>query len=483
MNARAFSLAWCRVWSGLGVVPGWGGVFVGVFGRRGAGKSVVGGGGGSWLECWAGGARAGFDEVEFVDGYAVLRWETDRGGFGLAYALSDGNGSVQAAVRALRARHRERTATRYACVVVAMAASQVSDPEVPRLVACDLGEGAGQYETTWARLAAVLGQPAPYWFAALRDRDAIGAWRPAAAPAVVPACHVTNPVSALAELAAGEPDGSPAAEVCLHLAREIRTRDHGVVTRHIAELAENAAFGGDGAYVVLGAVPAELRRPEPDEPSEMVRRAGWLSITERRDVLAHRVADLAQRWDGGQDWHTGGAVVVDPTTCAIAREWEQRLVPAGRGQAPTVLEKYLLDNAHDASDALLLDPVTGVPALRRDAGTEREDIFTLCLQRLPTRSPLAALIVSGETSWIRTEDGTLWFAPAREGWGVSWGYSGTGCHTLAQLLGVLLDDISAPAVEPGAEEPESGLFDLLRTTDRAGATTYTRERLEAARAS
>ncbi|TLQ39174.1 hypothetical protein [Streptomyces marianii] len=452
-----------------------------LFSRRAPERSATSSEGGVWLERWSGGRRAEFDEVEFVDDYAVLRWETDRGGFGLAHALHDGNGQVHAAIRALRRRHRERTEARYACVAVAMAATQVSDPYVPKLIACDLQEGADQYETTWARLAMVLGQRAPYWFATLRDRDAIAAWRPGTPPAVVPACHVTNPVGALAELAAGEPDGSPAAELCLHLAREIRARDHDAVTRHVAELLENAADGGDGAHLALGAVPAELRHPEPAAPPEMVRRAGWLSITERRDVLAHRVAGLAQRWDGGQDWHTGGAVVVDPTACPVAREWEQRLVPADRGQAPTVLEKHLLDNAHDESDILLLDPVTGIPALRRAPGTDREDLFTLCLQRLPTSSPLAALILSGETSWVRTEDGTLWFAPAREGWGVSWGYSGTGCHTLAQLAGVLLDDISAPAMKAGAHEPESSLFELLRTTPQSGVTTYTRAQLETSR--
>ncbi|MFI0263940.1 hypothetical protein ACH4OW_33550 [Streptomyces sp. NPDC017056] len=52
-------------------------------------------------------------------------------------------------------------------------------------------------------------------------------------------------------------------------------------------------------------MPASLSRSAPQEPAEVVRLAGWLSVTERRDVLAHRVADFAQRWDGGQDWHGG----------------------------------------------------------------------------------------------------------------------------------------------------------------------------------
>ncbi|WEP01056.1 hypothetical protein A6P39_044330 (plasmid) [Streptomyces sp. FXJ1.172] len=129
------------------------------------------------------------------------------------------------------------------------------------------------------------------------------------------------------------------------LAREVRWRGHASTTRNIAELGENAAEGGDGAHLVLGAVPAPLTRPDPQEPTEMVRRAGWLAITERRDILAHRVATFAQRWDGGQDWHTGAVTSVHPETCATAHEWAQRLIPASDDQPPTVLEKVLLGAA------------------------------------------------------------------------------------------------------------------------------------------
>lgn len=438
--------------------------------------------GGRWLEQPVARGEVWFDGAEFVGNYAVLRWETSRGGVGLVHSLIDGNASAFVAADALQDRYGERLGHRYACVVVAQAGTQVVDHEVPMLIAYDIGADE-TYETKWARLATVLGQPAPYWFPALRDRDAIAAWRPGAPPAVVPACHVVNPTAALTELAADEPDGSPAAALCLYLAREVRRRDHESTSSNIADLHENQAKGGDGAHLVLGAVPADPLRTRAEELPETVRRGGWLAITERRDVLAHRVANFAQRWDGGHDWHTGAPVSVNPDSCATAREWAERLIPADQGQAPTVLEKELLDNTREGQTNILLhDPITGVPAVHRAVGTHNEDIFTFALQRLPTTSPLAALTVSGDTTWIRTQDGTLWFAPERTGWGVSWGYSGTGCHNLAQLLHVLLEDISTPPVTPGSPKPPHGLFDLLRTTPKDGSTTYTRAQLLAARA-
>ncbi|MFE7045460.1 hypothetical protein ACFU9X_40450 [Streptomyces atratus] len=47
------------------------------------------------------GGKAEFDESEFVDGYAVLRWESAVGGIGVAYSLRDGNTSPRAVIDAL----------------------------------------------------------------------------------------------------------------------------------------------------------------------------------------------------------------------------------------------------------------------------------------------------------------------------------------------------------------------------------------------
>lgn len=209
-----------------------------------------------------------FDGAKFVGGYAVLRWDTGLGGIALVHSLTGGNADCEAVVRALRECHGERLAARYACVAVAQTGTQVTQPYVPRLLAWDLDASGGQYETTWAELAAVLGQPAPYWYHAVRDRDTIAAWRPGAPPTVVPAHDIATPVTALVELAADEPDGSPAAELCCYLAREVRRRVHASTSRQIAELRKNAADGGDGAHLVLGAGP---RPADPSRPARVGR--------------------------------------------------------------------------------------------------------------------------------------------------------------------------------------------------------------------
>ncbi|MEU2793983.1 hypothetical protein [Streptomyces sp. NPDC007100] len=198
---------------------------------------------GTWLQRATSAGDAIFHGAEFVDGYAVLRWHTDRGGVALVHSLIDGNATPAVVVRALRRRHGERLGDRYACVLVAQTGTQVIQPYVPKLLAHDV-DGPGQhYETTWAQLATVLGQSAPYWFHQLRDRDAIAAWRPGAPPAVVPAHDIVTPITVLVELAADEPDGSPAAELCWYLAREVRHRGYTSVTCNITELRKNAAEG------------------------------------------------------------------------------------------------------------------------------------------------------------------------------------------------------------------------------------------------
>ncbi|MER6059465.1 hypothetical protein [Streptomyces albidoflavus] len=432
----------------------------------------------TWLSRAKTSVPASFLHTEFLGTFAVQTWETDSGNLALIHPLTATSGTTTA-YRALRQHHGESLASQYACLVIPQIRTQVIHPYTPSLLARDTTAHTEEYETSWQQLALVLGQPAPYWFHQLRDRDALSGWHPGAPPALVPAADIATPVAALTELAADEPTGSPAAAVCWYLARDVRRRGHRGVSHNIDELRKEASAGGDAAHLVLGAVPAPLQRPDPEEPSEMVRRAGWLTITERRDVLAHRVADFAQSWNAGADWHTGAVTELDPDTCSTAREWAARLTHTPRDQPPTVLEKLLLDNGNDPErDVLLHDPVTGTPVLHREPGTRRAGMLSFNLQRLPTRSQLATLTLSNGNAWVRTDDGTLWLAPERDGYGIGYGYSGTGCLTLARLVDALLDDISAPAAAPDDTEAPRGLFALL---SNSGDTTYTRAQLIAAR--
>jgi hypothetical protein len=109
-------------------------------------------------------------------------------------------------------------------------------------------------------------------------------------------------------------------------------------------------------------------------------------------------------------------------------------------------------------------------------------VTAACVQRLPTVSPLAEVILSHGAVWIRTEDGGLYLAPNVSGVGLSWGYGGGGPAALANLLDKLLDDITAPAVRDYGKPP-AGLRRLIQSTlQDDDPIRYTRNQLLAARA-
>ncbi|WP_414170888.1 hypothetical protein ACMATS_37810 (plasmid) [Streptoverticillium reticulum] len=433
------------------------------------------------------GERTEFDGGEVIGDYAVLTWRTAYGTVLLGYSLTSGNGNVRSLSSELYRRYGKDLDQRVAAVVI----GEAYWDNGPRLTALDFLPGGGRsksYHPTFRQLAALFGTKAPWFHTALRDRDAIVAWRPGAAPALVPADDVELPAADLALLAVDEPDGSPVAQVAVHLARTIRRQAHHAAVRYLEHIAEDidGHERSDCHWLTLGAVPrprADVDGDIEDLP-EVVRRAGWLEITERRDVLAYRVADLVQRWDSGEDWPTGAFVEVRPAQCATAAEWAARLTEAPSGRQPTVLDKGLLDEADDDAQ-LLYDPATDLPAVFRkgiDGDEEYPDnIVTSVPQRIPTDARLESVTFSGEVVWVRTGDGGLWLAPQLSDNGINYGYSGGGAITLAQLLDRLLDDITAPAVDHHAPEPPKGLMELVSTAPEE-TTTYTRAQLLAARA-
>jgi hypothetical protein len=356
----------------------------------------------------------------------------------------------------------------------------------PQLQAVDIHSGnrrSKTYKADWRQVASILGTCPPWFHQALRDPQAMLAWKPGDPPVIIAADDIEAPAQALLELAADEPDGSPAAAVCLWLARHLRRLAAKNARDSVEEVKSEASKpDSDCAYVHVAAVPVPTLRPEDDPPGETVQRAGWGQIVERRDMLAAAAADIVLRWDGGKAWPTGETAEFDPASSPASAEWTAKLRSAPSGQPPTVLERLLLEHAStvDRVVELLYDDVSGCPALRRTDHLGETLVYARVPQRISTLSPPSEVTLGGQTVWIRTEDRRLWLAPEVAGHGLSWGYGGSGPHALAVLLDRLLDDITSPPVTRNANPPD-GLFELIRATPQDDVTTYTRAQLLAAR--
>src|SRR5215831_1484537 len=426
-----------------------------------------------------------FFQARIIGDFVILDWDTAYGTVGWAHSLRSSNPGARQLGTAIYGQFRDHMHKVYATLVLPQAA--LSLDLAPELEAVDLHPGSrvsDPYEVTWRQLAAVLGTRAPWFHPVLRDQATIAAWKPGDPPAIVSANHVELPTRALIELAGDEPDGSPAAAVCLWLARHLRRQDTEYAQESIDEIRAAATDpDSDCAYVHIAAVPAPLLRHENAEPDEMVRRAGWAQIVERRDVLAAAAAEAVLHWDGGKAWPVGQYAEFDPASSPAAAEWTARLRPAPAGQPPTVLERQLLDRVSDVDRGeLLYDDASECAAVRRTDHMGEVTVYACVPQRINTLAPLSEVVLSpGYTVWIRTHDGGLWLAPSLPGRGLSWGYSGGGSHALAALLDRLLDDITGPPVT-GHDNPPPGLLALIQATPQQGTTTYNRAQLLAARA-
>jgi hypothetical protein len=415
--------------------------------------------------------------------FVLLDWETGYGTIGWAHPTHTAHASAVSLSRAMYEHLWDHMHEAYTSLVTPMLL--VNLDQSPELRAVDLypgGRKSEEYEPTWHDLAAFLGTPVPWFHYALRDRKTITSWKPGDPPAIVPAQDAGLRTGPLLELAADEPDGSPAAAVCLWLVRHLRRLDAAAAQRDISEIRAAANDpNSDCAYVRIAAVPAPVPRPADDELDETTRRAGWAQITERRDVLAEAVAQVVLQWDGGKSWPAAEVAVFDPVSSAAAAEWTERLRPAPGGQPPTVLERRLLENIRSTDQGeLLYDDASGCSAVRRTDNLGKVTVFASVAQRISTVAPLSAVTLGGYTVWVHTEDGGIWLAPELPGHGLSWGYSGGGPVALAELLGKLLDDITSPAVSRKTE-PDDGLFSLVEKAPKDSVTTYSRAQLLAAR--
>lgn len=423
-----------------------------------------------------------FGRTRTIGDYVILEWDTDYGTIGLAYSLRSSSVRATDLASAVYEQFRDRWHQVYAALVTHRGG--LSLDLSPQLNAVDLYPDSVRskpYEVSWRQLAAVLGTRVPWFDPSLRDRDTICGWRPGDPPAIIPANHVELPVGPLLELAADEPDGSPAAAVCLWLARHLRRLDAEAAQHSIGEIqAEAAGADNDCSYVGIAAVPAPLLRPAEEQPAQIILLGGWAQILERRDVLAAAVARAARQWDSGRSWPVGPTAEFDPASCPQATEWTARLRPGLVGEPPTVLERQLLEHVSSIDRGeLLYDDTSGCAAVRRTDHMGNVTIYAGVPQRISTLASLSEVTLSSDTVWIRTGDNGLWLAPSLAGHGLTWGYRGSGPRALAALLDRLLDDITGAPV--AYEKGPAGLESLIQETPRDATTTYSRAQLLAAR--
>ncbi len=393
-----------------------------------------------------------------VQQHVVLRWDTTVGEVAVAFPLPGTTIAVTPGKVA------KATALRIPFGDTLVVVLFGWDPGGPSLDAIDRSAPDQPYSPQWTDLAGVLGHPAPWWAPRLRRPDRMLRWTPGSRPMTIePITDIDcDPLLRLSAIAG---DGSVRSTLDW-LARTLRERAASTAQLDLDGVEKCA--DREAIAVAARPLPADDGR---DQPAEVVRRDAWLNILARDDDLAERCVVGAIAWNGGEDFPFGGVTEIDPVDDEVAARWAALLEPApGRTAA------YAIFDARD-DDAQLRDPRTGLPAVR----TVRGGITAAVPQRLPTTSPLAAVIFGEHTVYIATDDGALYLAPEAPGFGLSWGYGGTGPYTLAGLLDRLLEDPAAPASAPDrSQQPAAGLLEVVRHPWPAG-TQLTRAQLLAAR--
>lgn len=329
----------------------------------------------------------------------------------------------------------------------------------------------GGYSLWWRDLARTLGQPMPYWPLLMRDPGLITSWTPGAATVGAPVDTDMNLIPLLRMASLHHPSHAVHRTMLSLVNRDqlraTKSAQDDITTVFELEEREIRTNPRRDATVIAAEPIAPVGVEDPEDLDETTQRIAWLDLLSRTDTLSVQCVSQVLRWDGGKHLPFGGTYTINPTTAA-GGEWARRLEPIGRTAAFECL-------AAKPGAETLTDPVTELPAVREPDGT----ITTVVAQRLATESPLAEVILDvGYTVWVRTKDGTLYLAPKRPPFGLSWGYGGGGPSALAALLDRLLDDITAPGVTD-TQAPE-GLRELTQTKWPVG-TVLTRAQLEVAR--
>lgn len=328
------------------------------------------------------------------------------------------------------------------------------------------GDGDSR-DIEWADMARVLGRPAPYWSSRLRDPGLITAWRPDEPPARHPGVPAVD-IDPLLRLAVLYADDHPVHKTLTHYARVIQAAaaaEDGVDVGLVRDALGDGRLTPEQITVAAEGVP--VAETELEDLPETTRRIGWREVLHRDDVFAEQCVMSVRGWSGGEDMPHPHGIEISRT--AHGSEFLARLTPTTRTAMFAILDP-------DREAMSMIDPETDIPVAIPPSTDE--SIHALATNALPTVSPLAELVLE-EPIWVRTEDGTLFPAPYHSYYGLSWGYSGTGPRTLATLVSALLDNITAPGVEP-ASRPPAGLFELFQHEWPSG-TVLSRAQLEAAR--
>jgi hypothetical protein len=322
----------------------------------------------------------------------------------------------------------------------------------------------GEYSIIWADLTRVLGSAAPYWPAALRQRELIHAWQPGT-ETVTALARTSIDSGPLLQLAATYPPDASPAVVLTNLAQKINHDAYRAADFAVQHLTDSSDH--DPEDLLIAAVPLDVPPADSDDINAVLRRDAWHDIQARSDRLATEVLHLYAFVNGGTDLAAGAAYQIDPADSTFAQEWSARLQPCSRTAAHNLLED-------DPDTEALTDPETDAAVIRKRDGS----MIAAIPQRLPARAPLQQLILDGPI-WIRTADSTLWPAPRDSYLGLSWGYGGSGPGTLALLIHHLLDDINSAGAADINGAPEG--LEKLTTTPLPVGTVLSREDLLSAR--
>lgn len=408
----------------------------------------------------------GSETIDDVPGFVFMDWGTSEGVLTVAYPTTEGHSYSSAEwIRDFKPETR---------CLIEVPDKGFHSPDGPDVL--DHGEpDKSERRVLWRYYAQAIGQPAPYWPWNLERRELIEAWRPR--HAAVTAAAVQQPdLAPLLELGALYPPDSPTHQVLRHYyLRSAHDATGG--SRLVEECLEDAAFPNLADRLVQAARAIEVPPPDDLTLDDAAIRAVFAEILDRKDSLAVEVVSRIRVWGAGKYFPFATVDRFRVGHCEMLYEWLEQLDEVPDNLADPRFG-YLVSGERSVHRRLV-DRATGAPVVELvDFHGEVSEYVTLLPRRLPAMTPLAELIVDqdGHSLWVRTEDRTLYPAPAGE-YGVAWGYSGS---VAAPLVERLLDDINTEPLDKSESPAANGLSALTRRKTPSG-TVFTRAELEEAR--